>query len=51
MEIKSVYEALDILDDFMEVLDELYGLCSFKYGDEAYDALEFLQMYDFKKKN
>lgn len=51
MEIKSVYEALDILDDFMEVLDELYGLCSFKYGDAAYEALEFLQMYDFKKKN
>lgn len=53
MKIKSVDQALDILDDFIDDLDELCGLCSFTYGEDAADAIEFLHMWrmeEFKKK-
>lgn len=53
MKIDSVDKALDVLDDFMDDLDELYGLCTFTYGDDAYEAMEFLHMWrleEFKKK-
>ena len=45
MRFNSVDEALDILDDFMDDIDELYGLCTFTYGDDAYDAIEYLHMW------
>ena len=45
MRFNSVYEALDILDDFMDEIDELYGLCTFTYGDDAYDAIEYVHMW------
>ena len=53
MNIDSVDKALDVLDDFMDDLDELYGLCTFTYGDDAYEAMEFLHMWrleEIKKK-
>ena len=53
MKIDSVDKALDVLDDFMDDLDELYGLSSFTYGDDAYEAMEFLHMWrleEFRKK-
>lgn len=53
MKISTANEALDVLDDFLDEVDELYGLCSFTYGTDAYDALEFLNMKaleEFKKK-
>lgn len=40
-----VYEALETLDDFLEELDEFYGLVVLKYGEEAYDALETLHRW------
>ena len=40
-----VYEALETLDDFLEELDEFYGLVALKYGSEAYDAMEVLHSY------
>ena len=53
MKIDSVDKALDVLDDFMDDLDELYGLGTFTYGDDAYEAMEFLHIWrleEFKKK-
>ena len=40
-----VYEALETLDDFLEELDEFYGLVALKYGSEAYRALEILHSW------
>ena len=45
MEIKSVDQALDVLEDFFDDIDELCGLCSFTYGEDAADAMEFLHMW------
>ena len=39
------YEALETLEDFLEELDEFYGLVALKYGSEASDALETLRSW------
>lgn len=46
MEIKSVSEAIDIIADFLEELDEEYGLPTLKYGDDARTAIKFLHMWN-----
>lgn len=46
--IETVSEALDILDDFMEELDETCGLSALKYGDEAAAAMDFLHDWLYK---
>lgn len=46
-----VYEALETLDDFLEELDEFYGLAALKYGDEAYQAMETLHFWYNKQRN
>ena len=43
--IKNLSEAIDALDDFLDDLDEECGLAALRYGDEAYEALEFLHEY------
>lgn len=47
--LNPVCEALDNLDDFLEELDEFYGLAALKYGDEAYDALEILRSWYYEQ--
>lgn len=42
MVIKTVDEAIYILEDFIDELDELYGIGVFTYGEDAYDAVRFL---------
>lgn len=44
--IKSLDDAVEALADFLDDLDEEYGLDFFRYGHEAYMALEFL--YDYR---
>jgi hypothetical protein len=39
------YEALETLDDFLEELDEFYGLAALQYGSEAYHAMGTLHSY------
>ena len=41
----SVYEALETLDNFLEELDEFYGLAALKYGSESYKAMEVLHSW------
>ena len=53
MVIKTVGEAIDILEDFIDELDELYGIGVFTYGEDACDAIEFIHRWrleEFKKK-
>lgn len=45
-EIKTLGEAIDALEDFLDDMDEYYGLCALRYGERAADALEFL--YDYR---
>lgn len=40
-----VYEALETLDDFLEELDEFYGLITLPYGSESYKAMEVLHSW------
>lgn len=47
--LNPVYEALENLDDFLEELDEFYGLAALKYGDEAYNALEVLRSWYYEQ--
>ena len=47
--IKTLSQAIDALENFLDNLDELYGLSTMTYGVEASDALDFL--YDYKLKH
>lgn len=49
--LNSVYEALEVLDVFLEELDELYGLAALQYGSEAYHAMEVLRSWHNKQSN
>lgn len=40
-----VYESLETLDNFLEELDEFYGLVALKYGSESYKAMEVLHSW------
>ena len=44
-----VYEALETLDDFLEELDEFYGLITLPYGSESYKAMEVLHFWHNKQ--
>ena len=43
MDNKKTFEALNVLEDFLEQLDETCGLAAMEYGLEAYDAIETLR--------
>jgi hypothetical protein len=47
--VKSVYEAIDILDDFIDDLDENFGLVTLTYGRDASKAMEFLHSWLLKQ--
>ena len=47
--ISSLYEVLDIFDDFLDDVDEFCGLSCFTYGNDAAEALEFLREFLLKK--
>ena len=47
--IKSIDDAIEWLDIFLEEMDEFYGLAALKYGDEAYRAMKFIHYYRMKE--
>lgn len=47
--ISSLYEVLDIFDNFLDDVDEFCGLSYFTYGNDAAEALEFLREFLLKE--
>jgi hypothetical protein len=53
MIIKTIDDAIDILEDFIDELDERYGIGMFTYGEDACDAVRLMREWrieEFKKK-
>lgn len=53
MIIKTIDDAIDVLEDFIDELDERYGIGMFTYGEDAYDAIRLmreLRIEEFKGK-
>ena len=47
--IKSIDDAIDWLDTFLEEMDEVYGLAALRYGRQAYAAMQCLHNYRMKE--